>query len=98
MKAYIRLDQYCRDRCWHSNFEHCAHDTCVDCYGNNDRSAKCVLLRGLSNAKNLELAVQFSVYIQNRAAVCLNILVPYLLAVQGYWHLSAACLSSITFS
>ncbi|XP_066340976.1 putative F-box/FBD/LRR-repeat protein At2g05300 [Miscanthus floridulus] len=67
VKAYIRLDQYCRDRCWHSNFEHCAHDTCVDCYGNNDRSAKCVLLRGLSNAKNLELAVH-SVYIQNRAA------------------------------
>ena len=27
VKAYIRLDQYCRDCCWHSNFEHCAHDT-----------------------------------------------------------------------
>ncbi|KAL6658540.1 hypothetical protein ACP70R_004126 [Stipagrostis hirtigluma subsp. patula] len=70
--AYVSLHRDCKDRCWHSNFERCSFDTCVDCYGNRDDSDSCVVLGALSSAETLELSAESLAHVEFAGASILK--------------------------
>jgi hypothetical protein len=52
LKVVIEIDHRCADRFRHDDYGDCSDESCKDCIQNDD---SCVLLQGLSQAKNLWL-------------------------------------------
>ncbi|KAL6868170.1 hypothetical protein ACP4OV_015015 [Aristida adscensionis] len=53
--AIIKFGPLCEDDCSNDDPGYCYDSDCEACYGTDDGSAGCVLLKGLSAATNLEL-------------------------------------------
>jgi hypothetical protein len=72
-KAIVRLVHDNEDCCSHADSGNCGDENCNSCYGiEHDKSRKCVLLEGLSDAKSLTLIAESRTVCLHLSPSCAN--------------------------
>ncbi|CAL5009022.1 unnamed protein product [Urochloa decumbens] len=70
VRATVTLDISCHDYCESNDPGYCDDASCLACYPTDDGSTGCVLLKGLSAARNLELIAEPEAFILKRDLRC----------------------------